>query len=557
MKNTIKKFNSIKTETEQHEFFRTHITCEMNNNKEEYKGKTLPNGMNITGIGKKCLKIENNFYNWDDIENAIIDDTEDEIMKNILAFIFEDYTVENNEKNGRKFSRSEAIYSFEKIKKEIIQNKEYYKTGKIVGIGEKAIAYTYDGYYNEYVSWKDVEEVITKISVKDYEVMKPSSYMTVTLQTFFYDDEEETNVEKNLIEKDVEYAEEKAYIYRQILKEDITVEKIRHMIFNRHGHEGENKCEEIINDCLQFAFKYIPEVKYTQEAYTEEDDNTYAIKDRDSYFYAIRNNKIIFSEEKGGYTFEDYKDVVFKVEDYKIQVFRGEKVGERVGGKKPIYVTRRNTTIIVAYELSVEQQVQLLAETDSVRKVSEEEIREEFLKLIENESMSEMREAILDRNKNIEEEYDKSPVLQKIAREMYGMDGCVALTYNHMINAILLEKEVDQSLICDFVMWDDSSMNKSILYEDKYHFAGVKGKSIQIGNGFDSKTYSYLQNCEYTQVEYSSAYIDSFSVDTLYLRGDVSEEDAILLFEYCEAVSCLTQLRMGYIYKKDGITVRW
>lgn len=479
----IKTLQKLETEQKQHEYFRTHVTCEMNNNKEEYKFKTLPNGMKITGIGKKCLKIENNFYNWEDIEESAINDTEDEIMQNILAFIFEDYTI---------------------------------------------------------------EEV------------------------------EETQVEKNLREKEVKYAEEKAYIYRHILKEDLSVEMIRDIVYDRHCHHtGMNGIEEIINECLQFAFKYQKEVKFTnkisdegdvtklsREYCSEEDSNKYAIQNGKSYVYIIKNKEVIYDEEKEAYRFEEYKKVIFKLKGTLIEVYRkGKKVHTQQAGRKQIYIrgTHKRT-----YELSVEQQLQMMQEQGLVHKVSDEEVQEEFIDFIKNnesEMAYEVREAIGDKKlEHIEEEYDRSLAIQHYAREMYHIHRVHSAKFYHMLNAIQLEDKVNSDLIVDYVLYDDSSFNKATFYEDKYHFTkepeAYGSKKITLQSGFSSKTYSYMQNCEYTQIEYVESYIDTFAVTTVYLKGDVSEEDAIRLFEYKEGLVDV-EMKYGYIYEKEGMKIRY
>ena len=164
--------------------------------KKEIKGQHLDNGMEITGIGQKCIKVENNFYNWDDIEYAALDadDNEeiDDVIKSIVRFFFVGkYEEENIEKyETRKFKRSEAIQNWEQIKEEIITHKEHYKTGVITGIGEKAIMVG-TGYESEYVSWQKIKEAITSEKIIDYTTIHYNSDLSLIIMQLFTDDDEE------------------------------------------------------------------------------------------------------------------------------------------------------------------------------------------------------------------------------------------------------------------------------------------------------------------------------------------------------------------------------
>ena len=42
-------------------------------NKAEYKNRSLSGNLVIRGIGEKYLKIENNFYSWNEIEKSLND----------------------------------------------------------------------------------------------------------------------------------------------------------------------------------------------------------------------------------------------------------------------------------------------------------------------------------------------------------------------------------------------------------------------------------------------------------------------------------------------------
>lgn len=527
------------------------IIAYFQNNKQDIKGEKLANGMTITGIGKKCLKVENNFYSWDDIENVACgaEETEDNIMQNILEFIFEDYTVEKDDDyTQRKFDTSE---DFTQIKKEILENKEHYKTDSITGIGEKAIMIGRD-YEAEYVSWEKIREIISTTKVADYLATHYKYDATCIVLRALFEDDAQTSVEKRLYEKGEKYAEEKAYIYRQILSDSLTVENIRSMVFRRYDNYNEDSREEVVTKLLQFAFKYIKEVRFTNDDYDEEDYNTYAIKDGEYYVYTIKNKEIEYNEEKEGFTFINYKKVVFRPCGYNIEIYRkGKKVGSRPAGYKPIYARRRNTQIPVTYELSVEQQIEIIKK-GGIREISDEKIKQYFLEVYESETEigEELRETITEvyKEANIEELYNKSEEVQKVAKQIYG-NKQVGSTFLRCMNYLTLFKKVDERKIINTAYGDDSNMSQIAIQDDKYHFANKNSKTVRFGGLFE-KEYAYLQNCEYTQISHSSAYIDTFTVFSVILRDDVSEDEAVYLFEYAEAKWIVEDDKNWYTY--DG-----
>lgn len=556
----LKELKKLNNEQKQHEYFRTRITCEMNNNKQEYKSQKLQNGMEITGIGEKCLKIENNFYSWDDIEESAINDTEDEIMQNILAFIFEDYTPKTDNYTARRFTRSEALQNFDKIKQEIIENKQYYKTGRISGIGAKAVMVGFDLYDKEYIAWEQIKETLESMTIKDYVLHKEGSIMSEILTTFFEDDkEEETQVEKNLREKDVDYAEEKAYIYRHIISGDITVEMIRRIVRINHGTS--DNYEEIINELLQFSFKYVKEVKFTNQDYDEEDTNKYAVKDNNSYAYIIKNKELSYDDETQIAKFEDIPDVEIKADGYIIEVTRKDKKPKRItSGHTEFYVGKKSrktyagrTRIPVAYEVSPEQQVQLLIKAGTVTKVDENELKQSLINIMieESEICSVIREYIS--LEEIYERYDTSFMLQGLAKELYKNGRILGRALHEILLAVKAEPDVNSEKILDNIIWDDRNTQIATFYEDKYGFKGNEaGKRII--NGFNE--YTYVQNCEYTKITYSESYIDSFAVQDVYIQGDV--EDIPLYFEYAQGKKIIEKtMKYGYLYEEGHIKVKF
>lgn len=549
---TIKELKTIEDEREREGKFRLYAKNYMIDNKQEFKKETLQNGMQITGIGEKCLKIENNFYSWEDIYEAAINDTEDEIMKNILAFIFEDYTLQTDNYTARKFTRSEALQNFENVKKEIIENKQYYKKGSIVGIGEKAIMMKGYADEKEYCKWEEIEEILRESSIRDYKLThidySSISYIAPIhfIEELFVDDEKETQVEKNLREKQVEYAEEKAYIYRHILADDLTVEQIRSIMYNNHMHHANmDEREEIINELMRFAFKYVKEIKFTNEEYDEEDSNKYAIKNGKSYMYTIENKELTLNKEEGTATFTDYDEVTFKAEGCHITIYRGgEKVHKQQAGLKNIYIRKGKQS----YTLSRKQQVQILVELGRIQEADEEDIKREFIETCTNEYSeigSEINDVLLE---DAETSYNKYKSVQALAKELYRTGSIHQGLLYRCLRAVNAEQKnnIDTSKILDYIIWDEGNSNKAILLQDKYDFSGNNGKRII--KGFAEYTYS--QNCEYTHITQSSSYIDSFSVEEIYIKGDVDEDDAIDYLAYASGMSIMKNtMQYGYIFE--------
>lgn len=524
----------------------THTIKKFIEEKQEIKGQKIDNGMTITGIGQKCIKVENNFYNWDDIEYAALDAEEDEeideVTKSIIRFFFTGKYEEEQiqEYQTRKFTRTEAIQNWEQIKQEIITHKEHYKTGVITGIGEKAIMIG-TGYETEYTPWEKIKEAITSEKIIDYTTIHHHSDISlIIMQLFTDDDEERYTVEKQLYEKQDKYADEKAYIYRHIITEDLTVENIRTIIFNRHySHTNDEKRDEIFRECLQFAFKYVKEIKVTDDPSDVDEDNKYCIKNADDFFYTIKNKEIIYNEEKEGYTFKGYSKAVFKVRDsLQIDIYRkGKKVGTMPHALKPIYVSfKRNQNL--TYELSCEQQAEILATAKNVTQVSKDEIKESFLNFLQEENY--MSEQIIEtiqkqypQEYDIDAGYDNSPALQNMANLLYAEGRIRQNQSYYALNAISLEQRIDRDKIIDFVLFTDSSMNDITIADDKYGFEDEKEEeTIHLRAGLASKEYSYSTNEEYTRIENTEAYVDTFAGSVCYIKGRMSQDDAIRHFEY-------------------------
>ena len=554
MKFNIKNLKKIENTQKRWDKFQNEVIYYFNENKDTIKGQTLKNGMTITGIGQKCLKIENNFYNWEDIENCASEVTEaDDIMENILEFIFEDYKITTKESNykPRKFTRTEATKNWEEIKEEIIEHKSQYKIGNIAGIGQKCISINIGGGYKEYINWETIINILKRGSIKDYKLLhKPSVHEEDPLpiiDALFTDDEEEYTVEQNLREKKEEYSEEKGYIYRHIVNDDLTVENIRTIVYNRYGHEGRSICEKLINTLLQFAFQYTDEVKVTDEPVTEEEDHEYARKNKKHYIIFSKDQELTYEEDNAYFTDDD--EVTFKIKDISIVVYReGKKVHTQFAGKKPLYIDIDG----LIYELSTEQQVDILLQLgDNIRQVSDEEIREDLKIKCTNGTDWGVKIALLlrEQGETFDEAYEKYDSLRALARELYKDESIIEPIYFNQLRAVISERYIDTSRKTDFIIWDDSdnSNGKATVMEEKYGFANTTSKII-----FDGvNEYSYSQNCEYTRITQTSSYIDSFTVAELYIEGDVSEEEAIHFFNYHEGMESMNDMKRGFIYENS------
>lgn len=513
-------------------------------NKEEIKGQTLPNGMEITGIGKKCLKIGNNFVRWEDI----VEDTTSPFVKSALTFLFEDYEedTEEDQYTQRKFTRAEANNNFDKVKEEILTHKEYYKHGILSGIGENALMIG-SGYEKEFVNWDKVQQELETNRVQDTFLLSRDSYLKLVLKDLFIDDEEETETEKQIRETEDRLAEEKCYVYRHIIADDLRVEDLRTIIYNRYNR---GEAEDLINDLLQFAFKYVKEVKVTDDDYDEEEANKYAVKNGDAYIYVIKNKEITYNEEKHAYHFEGYKKATFKANKYSIQIFRyGKQVAEKPA-THPIYVLRRKTTMIpLAYELSVEQQLQILEQEGNIRKLNEEEVRDDFLKTARQETVlgEEIREATKQYD-SLEEAYDESEAVQTLAKELYGAEGIHEVILSHILEAVRVEKEINKARIMGDEIWADGSMKKQKVLDDRYSFK--EGNIIK-----REDEYVYSQNCENTKMEQVKASVDSVGGVIVYLAGEVSFEDAKKYTAYIEGTFHNNKKEYIYEDKERNITL--
>ena len=201
MKHTRKTLQNLTPQKSWNKFKAT-VIYDFLENKTEIKGQKLNNGLSITGIGQKCLKIENNFYNWEDIENVASghETTDDETMKSILAFIFEDYNT-TNKYVARKFSINE---DFEEIINEVVEHKQYYRKDIITGISKANIKIG-DGYDAEYIRWDTIKEIYSDAKQGGYSKEELEKRWTGDalniFNVFFEETAQYTRQDKKLLEK--------------------------------------------------------------------------------------------------------------------------------------------------------------------------------------------------------------------------------------------------------------------------------------------------------------------------------------------------------------------
>lgn len=165
-------------------------------NKDNFKNKNISEGLVLKGIGEKYLKIENNFYSWENLENNIIkyEDQQpiDELSSAILSWIFSEITLEK-QYTPRKFKLYE---NFADVKNEILSHKAYYKTGLITGIGNDNIKVTAFNKKDYYIEWNEIENVVSSIVYDSIENLEEKRFTTSIIKQLFTDNYIEYSVEE-------------------------------------------------------------------------------------------------------------------------------------------------------------------------------------------------------------------------------------------------------------------------------------------------------------------------------------------------------------------------
>lgn len=212
-------------------------------NKEEYKNKSLSDSLIIRGIGEKYLKIENNFYSWNDIKTSLDDYKEgkiiNEIILSILSWLFSDIIISSTSYTPRKFNLDE---NFQNIKKEILEHKQYYKTGLISGIGENNIKITTYKNKDYYIEWDEIENVVKSIRYTSFEELEEKRFSSSIIRQLFNDNTKE-------------YSEEEL----ELLQENNGKLKLKYYKLNKFGRlsykliKTENEDKNLIKELLKLA----------------------------------------------------------------------------------------------------------------------------------------------------------------------------------------------------------------------------------------------------------------------------------------------------------------
>lgn len=182
-------------------------------NKDNFKNKNLHDSLTIKGIGEKYLKVENNFYSWDEIKSALNDYKNgkkvETIVLLILSWLFDNIDATNTY-TPRKFELNE---NFNTIKEEILSHKAFYKKNLISGIGENNIKITTKNGKDYYIEWEEIEKVINNIKYSGFDDLEDKRFSSSIIKQLFNDNcPEYTSDEKELLNE--EYGKVKLKYYR-------------------------------------------------------------------------------------------------------------------------------------------------------------------------------------------------------------------------------------------------------------------------------------------------------------------------------------------------------
>lgn len=207
-------------------------------NKDEFKNKSLANSMVIKGIGEKYLKIENNFYSWDEIQSALEDykmnKRIDDISLSILSWLFDDVVI-TDLYVPKKFSLND---NFDKVKDEILSHKSYYKRGLITGIGDNSIKITVNNAKDYYIEWDEIEKVVDTIKYSSFDDLEEKRFSSSIVRWLFCDNSRDySSDELNLLNEEQGRLKLKYYKYclrgllsYKLIKDEIEDKNTRIMI---------------------------------------------------------------------------------------------------------------------------------------------------------------------------------------------------------------------------------------------------------------------------------------------------------------------------------------
>lgn len=206
--------------------------------KEEFKNKKLGNTLLIKGIGDKFLKIENNYYSWDEINNALknykMGAPVDDIVLSILSWLYEGITVSDSY-IPRKFDLNE---NFSNVKEEILSHKSYYKKGLISGIGVNNLKITTNKGKDYYIEWEELEKIVDNIKYSSFDDLEDKRFSSSIIRQLFNDNSlEYSDDEVELLNEENGKVKLKFYKYckkgllsYKVIKNEIEEKKIRKII---------------------------------------------------------------------------------------------------------------------------------------------------------------------------------------------------------------------------------------------------------------------------------------------------------------------------------------
>lgn len=286
--------------------------------KEEFKLKSLPNSMIIKGIGEKYIKIENNFYSWKEIQSSLEAYIQgyviNEIILALLSWLF-DIPYDSTSYTPRKFNLDE---NFQSIKKEIIDHKQYYKSGLISGIGENNIKITTYKNKDYYIEWDEIEKAVENIRYTSFEELEQKRFSSSIIRQLFndnskiYSEEELEILQQENGKIKLKYYKLNKYgklCYKLIKKENpdkkLLKELLKLALTWNNGQLPFNITEDGVNHVILNKSSLVradlrKNDKYTQilRKDVEEDYKVYSIQYSDEYIYHTHTYKNLIKFEK-------------------------------------------------------------------------------------------------------------------------------------------------------------------------------------------------------------------------------------------------------------------